>query len=86
MVIYPNPTTGRLTATLPAASGRTYRVLNALCQVQRQCPAEAANPAVEVGQLPVGLCSCARLPARRYAATLRKTGASRIYSRNPLLT
>ena len=55
LVVYPNPTAGRLTATLPAASGRTYRVLNALGQVQRQGLAEVANPAVEVGQLPAGL-------------------------------
>ena len=55
LVVYPNPTAGRLTATLPAASGRTYRVLNTLGQVQRQGLAEVANPAVEVGQLPAGL-------------------------------
>ena len=54
LVVYPNPTAGRLTATLLAASGRTYRVLNVLGQVPRQGSAEMANPAVEVGQLPAG--------------------------------
>ena len=36
LVVYPNPTAGRLTATLPVASGRTYRVA--------QCPGPGAAP------------------------------------------
>ena len=51
MVVYPDSTTNRLTFTLPAASSRTYRMLNSLGQVQRRGSAEVANPAVEVGQL-----------------------------------
>ena len=55
LTLYPNPAADRLTAVLPAAPGRTYRVLNALGQVVGQGPAEAANPSVEVRQLPAGL-------------------------------
>ena len=52
--VYPNPTSERLTAALPAAEGRTYRVLNALGQVMDQGAAAGANPEVNVGRLPAG--------------------------------
>jgi len=52
--MYPNPTAGRLTAALPAAEGRTYRVLNALGQILDQGAAAAINPEVNVGRLPAG--------------------------------
>ena len=55
LTLYPNPTTDRITAALPAADGRTYRVLNALGQVVSHGTAEATNPTVEVRQLPAGL-------------------------------
>ena len=55
LTLYPNPTTDRITAALPAAEGRTYRVLNALGQVVSHGTAEAAHPSVEVRQLPAGL-------------------------------
>jgi len=52
--VYPNPTSERLTAALPAAEGRTYRVLNSLGQVMDQGAAAGANPAVDVRRLPAG--------------------------------
>ncbi|MBF9223077.1 lamin tail domain-containing protein [Hymenobacter ruricola] len=52
--VYPNPTAERLTAPLPAAAGRTYRVLNALGQEVTHGPADAADPTIEVRQLPAG--------------------------------
>ena len=55
LVLYPNPTTDRLVATMPAAEGRTYRVLNSLGQVLTHGSAAAANPTVEVRQLPAGI-------------------------------
>jgi hypothetical protein len=54
LVLYPNPTTDRLVATLPAAEGRTYRVLNYLGQVLAHGSTAVANPTVEVRQLPAG--------------------------------
>ena len=53
--VYPNPTSDRLTAALPAAEGRTYRVLNPLGQVMDQGAAAGANPAVDVRRLPAGI-------------------------------
>jgi hypothetical protein len=52
--VYPNPTTDRLTASLAPAEGRTYRILNALGRVVGQGNAAAADPTVEVRQLPAG--------------------------------
>lgn len=54
LTLYPNPATDRVAAALPAAEGRTYRVLNALGQVLDQGAAAGANPAVEVRRLPAG--------------------------------
>ena len=39
---------------MPAAEGRTYRVLNPLGQVLAQGAAAAINPEVNVGRLPAG--------------------------------
>jgi hypothetical protein len=52
--VYPNPTTDRLTVDLPAAGGRTYRVINALGQVLAQGAAYAANASVDVRRLAAG--------------------------------
>jgi hypothetical protein len=52
--VYPNPTTDRLTVDLPAAGGRTYRVINALGQVLAQGAADAANASVDVRRLAAG--------------------------------
>ncbi len=54
LTVYPNPATDQLTASLSAAAGRTYRVVNALGQVLAQGPADASNPSVDVRRLPVG--------------------------------
>ncbi len=54
LVLYPNPATDHLVATLPAADGRTYRVLNTLGQVLAQGSAATANPVVDVRALPAG--------------------------------
>ncbi|WP_317198226.1 lamin tail domain-containing protein [Hymenobacter terricola] len=54
LTLYPNPATDRIIATLPAAEGRSYRVLNALGQVLDHGPADAANPSVDVRRLPAG--------------------------------
>ena len=54
LALYPNPAAERVTADVPAAEGRTYRVLNTLGQVLAQGPAAAANPAVDVRRLSAG--------------------------------
>ncbi|MDO7845591.1 T9SS type A sorting domain-containing protein [Hymenobacter sp. M29] len=52
--VYPNPTTERLTAALPTAAGRTYRVLNTLGQVVAHGDAATADPTIDVHQLAAG--------------------------------
>ncbi|WP_196282125.1 T9SS type A sorting domain-containing protein [Hymenobacter jeongseonensis] len=54
LTVYPNPATDQLMASLPAAAGRTYRVVNALGQVLAQGSADAANPSVDVRRLAAG--------------------------------
>lgn len=54
LVLYPNPATDRLTATLPASEGRTYRVLNSVGQVLAHGSAALADPVVDVRSLPAG--------------------------------
>jgi hypothetical protein len=52
--VYPNPASTKLTVALPAAEGRTYRVLNTVGKVVSQGPAAEATPAIDVRQLPTG--------------------------------
>ncbi|OGX84368.1 hypothetical protein BEN47_03125 [Hymenobacter lapidarius] len=52
--VYPNPASDRITAVVPAAEGRTYRVLNSLGQVLDRGRAAEANPSVDVRRLPAG--------------------------------
>ncbi|HEX8329882.1 MAG TPA: lamin tail domain-containing protein [Hymenobacter sp.] len=54
LALYPNPATERVSASLPAAEGRTFRVLNSLGQVLSQGDAAAVNPTVDVRPLPAG--------------------------------
>ena len=52
--VYPNPATTKLTVALPAAEGRTYRLLNTVGKVVGQGVAAEATPALDVQQLPAG--------------------------------
>ncbi|OGX84618.1 hypothetical protein BEN48_02445 [Hymenobacter glacialis] len=52
--VYPNPANDRITAVVPAAEGRTYRVLNSLGQVLDRGRAAEANPSVDVRRLLAG--------------------------------
>ncbi|SFQ04497.1 lamin tail domain-containing protein [Hymenobacter arizonensis] len=54
LALYPNPTTDRITIAVPAASCRTYRVLNTLGQVVDHGDAATADPVVAVHRLPAG--------------------------------
>ncbi|OGX84617.1 lamin tail domain-containing protein [Hymenobacter glacialis] len=54
LTVYPNPASDRITAVVPAAEGRTYRVLNSLGQVLDRGRAAEANPSVDVRRLPAG--------------------------------
>ncbi len=54
LTLYPNPTTDRITISVPAASSRTYRVLNTLGQVVDHGDAAAADPSVDVHRLAAG--------------------------------